>query len=484
MAITGNRNYNDPALGAAFGNLASLFAPPGGADLAGYATANAKNEEAQRLAELFAAGLTPSEKAALTGVAAYGSTPQGFTYKTDQDNATQRYGYDTSAATSRANNEADNAAALAQLYATPVLVNEGQTAFLPQQTQEATGLPGMFTGAVSTQPGERVTLPGGQVVEGAPKPMTEDELRAQLLSGMPAAQQNAWAFGNTPLESVIMDGQPTYTTRPEAIGQQPVPSASGGTPRNYVTPDGQRGTTLNGIVDAATGLPLPAGTQTFNTALQGGQTETGLAPTTANQTEANKVEATLNAMDADIDAMASLLQNNPGIAGAPGAIRGVAQNFVTSVGEVIAAYSAQAPDAMMTLEQAQGLVQQAAPGPRDPAIAQFNVQLANMAYRLAQMNNPSGEVSRQAYERAMESLTGGMFANNASTLEALGAMKQQVARNREQYLGTLRQPGQPVPSGAAPQDSGIPTVATPEEARMLPSGTRFRDPNGNIRVVP
>lgn len=36
----------------------------------------------------------------------------------------------------------------------------------------------------------------------------------------------------------------------------------------------------------------------------------------------------------------------------------------------------------------------------------------------------------------------------------------------------------------APQSGGIPTVNSPEEARRLPSGTRFRDPNGVVRVVP
>ena len=47
MAITTNRVYNDPALGAAFSNLASAFMPPGGGDLAGYASAAANVEMLQ-----------------------------------------------------------------------------------------------------------------------------------------------------------------------------------------------------------------------------------------------------------------------------------------------------------------------------------------------------------------------------------------------------------------------------------------------------
>lgn len=110
--FAGNRYYNDPALGAAFANLAQAFAPPSAQDMAAFATAQKTRDEAARLAQLFAAGGSPSEQAALIGVQTYGATPQGFTYKVDQDNATQRYGYDTQAATSTANNAADNARAL------------------------------------------------------------------------------------------------------------------------------------------------------------------------------------------------------------------------------------------------------------------------------------------------------------------------------------------------------------------------------------
>ena len=47
MNIRANR-YNDPALGAAFENIASLFAPPSAQDTAAYATAAAKKQDAER----------------------------------------------------------------------------------------------------------------------------------------------------------------------------------------------------------------------------------------------------------------------------------------------------------------------------------------------------------------------------------------------------------------------------------------------------
>ena len=489
MAITQNRVYSDPNLGAAFSNIAQMFAPPSAGDLAGYATANAKNAEASRLADFYAGvtGYSTDEfdrRAAALGIV---NPTQGFGAR-NMDDATKRYGYDTQAATSRANNAATNQQALLSTLYGPLSENQTRPA-LPDGIASMYGLPEIAPerGIVNVAQGERSVLPDGTVIDGAAKPLSETEVLGSILQGLPAQDQRARALQGVDLAKVQgADGLARYVFEPDAVGMTPAPSASGGTPRNYVAPGGQRGVTLNGTTDAATGAAIPAGAQIFGTNVQGSATETGIAPTVANQTESNKTEAVLNAMDADITAMEQLLRNNPGVAGAPGAIRGFAQNLATSVGEVLGAYGKDmSAGAAVMLEDVQQAAQMAAPN-RDPAIAQFNVGLANMAYRLAQMNNPSGEVSRQAFERAMETLSGGLFANNQSTLEALGAMRGQVNRNREAYLGTLRAPGQETPTApAAPAAAdGIPTVATPEEARMLPSGTQFRDPQGNLRVVP
>jgi len=53
MAIRSSAFFNDPAMAQAASNLAQIFAPPSGADAAGWATANAKNAEAKRLADLY-----------------------------------------------------------------------------------------------------------------------------------------------------------------------------------------------------------------------------------------------------------------------------------------------------------------------------------------------------------------------------------------------------------------------------------------------
>ncbi len=463
MAIVTNRVYNDPALGAAFSNLANMFAPPSGGDLAGYATAKAKNEEAARLAQLFAAGGTPDELAARMGIQGYGNTATGFgadlanrAAMNAADNETQRYGYDTTAATSRANNAADNQRAIVTArYGTPLGANEVLPA-MPADVAQMFSLPAApaATGMTVLSPGELATMPDGTLRTGAPKPMTDAELRASVLAGLPADQQTAWALG-------VADSKPETA--------------------NFRTADGRVGLArfdqMTGKwVNSQTGEVLPPDAVTFGASLQGSQGDTGLGPTAANRTEGNKLEASLNQMDADIKAMLDLLNANPGIAGLPGQIRGAAQNIVSSIKEISAAYSQQAPDAMMTLDEAKALAERLAPN-RDPNIAKFQVMMAGLAYGVAQMDNPSGEVSRQAYDRALESLSGGFFANNDSAREALLALADRVARKRDNQLETLRNPG-------GSTTGAVVTVQSPEEARTLPSGTMFRTPDGRLMQVP
>lgn len=181
--------------------------------------------------------------------------------------------------------------------------------------------------------------------------------------------------------------------------------------------------------------------------------------------------ANLDALDADLAAYEQLLRNNPGVAGLPGDIRGTAQNAISSVQELSAAFGDIAPNAAMSLEQVQGALSTIAPN-RDPNIQKAKQMQANLAYRVAQMNNPSGEVSRQAFERSYEAISGGFFANNQSALEGVLALKDQSARNRIQVNG-LRNP-------QAPTDPmGPPAPATPAAAE-----TWERDPaTGALRKV-
>ena len=64
--------------------------------------------------------------------------------------------------------------------------------------------------------------------------------------------------------------------------------------------------------------------------------------------------------------------------------------------------------------------------------------------------------------------------------------RMQDAQSRAQALrsGTYYEPGGGPSLMVAPPQGGIPTVNTVEEARKLPPGTRFRTPDGRVKVVP
>ncbi|WP_337267879.1 hypothetical protein [Oryzifoliimicrobium ureilyticus] len=188
-SIQQNRFYNDPALGTAFSNLAAAFAPPSGSDLAGYAVASAKKAEAERLGWLFSnpSDPTASARSALIGVQNYGATPAGFA-ATD---ATNRRGQDISAATSRFNNAADNERAIATNGADNArafaaarygpISKDAVLPALPGSVADLYGVPqsGPVQGNISVGQGETVVTPDNRTIVGQPKPMTEEQVKAQ-----------------------------------------------------------------------------------------------------------------------------------------------------------------------------------------------------------------------------------------------------------------------------------------------------------------
>lgn len=169
MAIRQNR-YNDPALGAAFENIASLFAPMDPQDTVNYTAARAKKEEADRLSALWANPTDPlaAARSSLLGVQQYGQTPEGFKYKVNADNTVtlQTNAADNTRAVQT--NLVDNQFGLAKQYMSPL--NQGQV---------TPGLPG----SIASQFG----VPELPRAEGLPKPLSETEEkaaeRANLIGG-------------------------------------------------------------------------------------------------------------------------------------------------------------------------------------------------------------------------------------------------------------------------------------------------------------
>jgi len=500
------RGFGDPGLNQGFGNLAKMFAPPSIQDQYASSKAAEVRQKMGGIAELYRLAADPNAQpgdldrwGAVTNT---WSPTSGFvardmhdaTTRRGQDvkDATDRYGIgvassdrryavNVGSADTRRGQDLDDTTKRrgqdinANTQVTTTLLSpvaKDSTRFVPPDIATLYKLPPLQSGVVAAAPGEKNYMPDGRVLEGGVKPLTETEEKAKIIAQLSPEERRAIGFGTTPVE-VTRDpttGKPTPMTRPQMLdtGAVPVPDKSAQV-FNYRTPTGAAGTavfdpTANGLVDSQTRQPLPQGAQVQ--APSGVQNKEGLGPTTANQTTANNKAAGLDVMERTLEAYKTLIANNPGIVGVPGALRGTAQNAVSVLQEFGQAFGNIAPEARVTADQAAALAQHIGAGSRDPAIAQARVMQADLAYKWAQMQNPTGEVSRQAFERALEVITGGTLANNKSALEAIEAMQQAVARER-QGVASLRNPG-----GSAPRPGIGPRVLN------LPDG------RGTVTITP
>ncbi len=238
MPVRNSPYFNSQAIASISSNLAGLFEPPSGTDVAGYATADAKRAEMNRLAQLFdysQAKDFDQQRFDRMGTATGQWTPSQGYYAVDQGNATQRYGYDRTFEASRLNNADDNARALRdremqesglmeRQNASPIILNQGQRAFLPAQTAEATELM--------------------QILDGASKPLNETEWTAQqnqrLLDNGRLTDQDlldAITGDNTPVKAIDpRTKKPAYMTPGAAtrLGAQPYEAASAEKVDNYL----------------------------------------------------------------------------------------------------------------------------------------------------------------------------------------------------------------------------------------------------------
>lgn len=473
--------FNNPRLGQAFGNIASIFAPPSAQDLYAYTRAAGERQKSQRAAALWEKAQDPKFDQGLfdrMNVAAGSYSPASSYWGVGVKDATDRRGQDVASADRRYavgvesgdrrrgqdiqsgdnrykvdqdNNTALTLTGLKERGDTERRlldpVGEGQTRFVPPSVASAWQLPPVQIGAVKLNQGQKSVLPNGAEVQGNAKPLTDAEFKALVLQGMDPKQQQAAAFGSTPIETVIVNGKPQTMTRPEMVAtgtpEAPKPGAvfnwKGGTAT--MGADGK-------LVDTQTGQVLPPGEGVQ--APSGVQSKDPLGATTANQTEANRKAAGLQVMGQALASYKDLLTKNPGIVGLPGAVRGAAQNVVSVAQEFGSAFGNLSPDAKIGADQVAQIAGQITQG-RDPAIAQLRVMQADLAYKWAQMQNPSGEVSRQAFERALETLSGGTLANNQSALEAVTAIEQALQRELA-GVAALRNPqGAPRPAEPRPR---------------------------------
>lgn len=295
--VRSSQYFNDPQIGQAFANLSSIFDPPSGADAANWAEANLRRQKLSTIQGMLANPNDPLNDRRSTIIGTY--TPTQSYYAVDQNNAT-----------SRANNAADNTRALQQTGIEQSGANyRADTAPLKEGEVRAPGLGDRWgvqgnptTGLVKLSPGEQVTLPDGQVLAGAPKPLTMDEWQAQQAAGLRTkgaiSDQDIIdsAFGkNKPVEAVGPAGKPIFMTpgaatragaevfvKPDAATRPDI--------LNYSLPDGRRGTAFAGpdgaLIDSQNGTKLPAGATTFKGQAQGAPDQFGGKTTEANEKNA------------------------------------------------------------------------------------------------------------------------------------------------------------------------------------------------------
>jgi hypothetical protein len=435
--------YNNPALGQAFDNLTKLFAPPSGADLAGYATSAATRQKTGQLAQMFAQAQDAANfnqaQFDRENIAVGNYVPTQSYQAQDQNNSTAMRGQDVTAATAIANNTADNARAVATNQEDNKRALLG-TLFSPvAQDAVQPELPG----AIAQQFG----LPDIPAVAGPRSPLTDSQVKGDIISGLPATDQRDIAMQGVPIEQVIMGGKPTIVHREDSIGQTPVPSSQGQTEtQNYKTKTGDNGTAYfdrntNTWIDTSTKAPIPEGSVTFNSSLQGGASDTGLAPTVANVTAANSQRSQITSALDTLDIYEKLIRENPGALGIVGAIRGTAQDAMSSVDDLAQAFGKDAPQIKQAADQIKSGLSKVAPEVFDPTIPQAVFYRATLAYAIARTENPSGEVSRQAYDRAQERLGGNWLSNSKETLAHVQAYRN-VLQQQLTGVGALTDPSQ------------------------------------------
>lgn len=154
------------------------------------------------------------------------------------------------------------------------------------------------------QDGKPVFAPQGELVSGGFAPvMSETEQKGTLLG------QN-W------------EGLPALNPQQQEVLGARVDGSKSSTPRNYRGPDNKNYITYDGVTDASTGAPLPAGG--YLASVEGGSDETGLTNSTASGVQQGILAN--NKLSNLLAATREVATKDPTNFGIPGFIKGVAQD--------------------------------------------------------------------------------------------------------------------------------------------------------------
>lgn len=455
MPTRSNGYFNNEGFAQAASNLSSLFAPPSGADAAGWATASAKRAEAARLAELFAYAKDPAfnrEQFDRLGVGAGSWAPTQSFYKVGVDDATTRRGQDVSASTSRSNNAADNARALeaarlqqagetARTMLAPV--GQGATRFVPPSIADMYGVAPQQIGVIAAAPGETNYLPDGRVVSGTPKPMSTDELAATVMAsglkdGSIRPGDVAGAKMGSPVQVQTPAG-PQYAFPGSAVGQAPYEKPTKPTNGLGVLPDGTQVPAAQGPdgkwFHAQTGQPLPPDVRIMDMPRpQGTNADLGVGKPTANRLEQSLIDAAVAKGTAV--KLRDLIQQSPASQGAVGWLRGTAQSLLQTGGELAQFFGGDLAKINEAIRS--GAADMSLAGAFDPNIPAIEMLSNLLAFQYAKMT--TGERLSNEMLRASRSALGleGLTANQADATARLNQAIERITAQETIYRDAMK----------------------------------------------
>lgn len=463
------RYFNDPSFASAVSNLAGAFGPPSaeeylvGEQLRGTRTQN------DALTQLMA--VADGNPDMLAGIAKGGWLPvQGFEAMRGAL-ANERYGIDKSAETSRLNNTADNDRALNETILGIAADPNGRQA-LDEDILRAADLDGF-----PSLPAAGPVAPTAAQVEGS---LLSDAQRTGLLTPQDAA--TAYRSG-IPVEQIILEGStlPVIVPRSESHNKTPFINKGAEASAKPVTLQLPDGTVEAGTFDPTSstyrrqdGSVAPAGTQAFNLASpQGTSSDVGL--TTGVETQYARTFAAVKENDLLLDELESLIRNNPGAAGTPGAIQRMGQDLVQVAKELGAAFGDDTVP--ITEQQFAAFNSQLGIGQGyDPVFQQLRTGLLQLGYLNAKRDKGGGEPTRFDLERQLEALGQGVLSNDQSVLAA-------ISMNRSANQRALQAAQALLPAGRAGMVGGQPAAPGAAPAPGATGGTTqvlTFDENGNM----
>lgn len=303
------------------------------------------------------------------------------------------------------------------------------------------------------------------------KPITTGagEISSLMQDGRPVMQIAGMPTESTAKASVIQDlatgGEVPAPAQAVvgAMGEAPNPldpqkGPQAGDAKNYRTPDGQGGTTFDGLTDAVSKQPLPQGTLLYS-----GNVQTD-NPTSLSAGDAARV------VDRSDNVLYTTGRLKQLVSGTNIGVAGTAQSVVNGLANQAGAVLSLIGSNPAQIEQNLGISVDPASPPdltvfNDPTLGPVNMLTISLAYAMAGLNDPSGRVSDADFKAALRSIQAGPLAYKDGFLATINEIELLAQNRKQRALGSAGAPPQPgVPQ---PETSGqLAAPAAPATPRI------------------